>query len=78
MSTLDKLREKKAQLEARIQAETAKDKVRQRKIDTRKKIVIGGTVLSMIKRGEMTEERLLNMLDKHCNSITDRALFDLK
>jgi hypothetical protein len=78
MSTLDKLREKKAQLEARIQIETAKDKVKQRKLDTRKKIVIGGTVLSMIKIGDMTEERLLNMLDKHCNRVIDRALFDLK
>lgn len=78
MSTLDKLREKKAQLEARIQAETAKDKVKQRKLDTRKKIVIGGTVLSMLKNGEMTEERLLKMLDKHCKSIADRTLFDLK
>jgi hypothetical protein len=30
----------------------------------------------MVKSGEMTEEHLLNMLDKHCNSVTDRLLFD--
>ena len=76
-TTLEKLKAKKFQLEARIQAETAKDKIRERKLETRRKIVIGGTILSMIKSGEMEEERLLTMLDKHSKSIKDRTLFDL-
>ena len=77
-TTLEKLKAKKSQLEARIQAETAKDKVRERKLEIRRKIVIGGTILSMIKSGEMTEGRLLNMLDKHCKSSKDRDLFNFK
>jgi hypothetical protein len=77
ITTLDKLKAKKAQLEARIQAETTKDKVRERKLETRRKIVIGGTILSMIKSGEMGEERLLTMLDKHCKNVNDRSLFKL-
>jgi len=76
-TTLEKLKAKKSQLEARIQAETAKDKVRERKLETRRKIVIGGTILSMIKSGEMEEERLLTMLDKHCKNLNDRSLFKL-
>lgn len=77
ITTLDKLKAKKAQLEARIQAEKTKDKVRERKLETRRKIVIGGTILSMIKSGEMEEERLLTMLDKHCKNVNDRSLFNL-
>lgn len=31
----------------------------------------------MIKSGEMEEERLLTMLDKHCKKVNERSLFKL-
>jgi len=31
----------------------------------------------MIKSGEMEEEILLTMLDKHCKNVNDRLLFKL-
>ncbi len=76
-SKLEKMKAQQAQLQARINAEQQKEKDKQRKLDTRKKIVIGGTLLAMVKSGELSQERLDNMLDKNISSERDRNLLGL-
>ena len=74
---LDKLTQKREQLNAQIQALKSKEAAQKRKEDTKRKILIGGVVLKMLKTGEMPEDRLTQILDKHLDKDADRALFDL-
>lgn len=76
-SKLDQLTKKREQLNAQIQALKAKENKKKRKDDTRRKILIGGVVMKMLKTGEMPQERLNQILDKHLDKEADRALFDL-
>ncbi len=76
-SKLDKLTLKREQLNAKIQAIKSKEASQKRKDDTRRKVLIGGVVMKMIKTGEMPQERLTQILDKHLEKDADRTLFDL-
>ena len=77
ISQLDKLTQKREQLNAQIQAIKTKEAVQKRKEDTKRKILIGGVVLKMLKTGDMPQERLTQILDKHLDKAADRALFDI-
>ena len=74
---LDILNEKRDQLNAQIQALKAKEQGQKRKNETRRKVLIGGVVLKMLKTGEMPQERLDQILEKHLDTDRDRALFGL-
>ena len=74
---LDKLTLKREQLNAQIQAIKAKENQKKRKEDTKRKILIGGVVLKMLGTGEMPQDRLTKILDKHLTKDDDRALFEL-
>lgn len=74
---LDKLLEKQKQLAAQIQAIKAREKEADRKLDTRRKILIGGAVLAMVKRGDWPQDKLNSMLDREVHAEKDRALFGL-
>lgn len=74
---LKALEQKQAQIKAQIQALKARDTAKDRKEDTRRKILIGGVVLKMVKSGEMQEANLMRLLDKNLASERDRALFGL-
>ena len=76
-SKLEKMKQQQAQLQTRINAEQQKRKSKERKLETRKKIIKGGTLLAMVKSGELSQERLDNMLDKNIKSERDRALLNL-
>ena len=71
------LEQKQAQIKARIQALKARDTTQNRKGDDRRKILIGGVILKMIKTGEMQESRLNQILEKHLTAARDRAIFGL-
>ena len=77
MTKLEKLNLKREQLNAQIQAIKSKEASQKRKEDTRRKVLIGGVVMKMLKTGEMHQERLTQILDKHLEKDADRALFDL-
>lgn len=79
MSTnkLDTLTKKRDQINAQIQAIKAREQAQHRKDDTRRKVLVGGVVLKMLKTGEMPQERLNQILDKHLEKEADRALFSL-
>lgn len=74
---LEKLLEKQKQLAAQIQAIKAREKEADRKLDTRRKILIGGAVLAMVKRGDWNQDKLKSMLDREIHAEKDRALFGL-
>ena len=74
---LDSLTAKRDQLNAQIQAIRAREQAQKRKDDTRRKVLIGSVFLKMIKDGEMKQEQLDRILDKHLDKTRDRLLFGL-
>lgn len=50
---------------------------RARQDDTRRKILIGATVLARVDRDELDHDTLQAWLDAHLTRDDDRALFDL-
>jgi len=74
---LEKLLEKQKKLDAQIQAIRAREKEADRKLDTRRKILIGGAVLAMVKRGDWAKEKFDSLIDREIFSAKDRALFGL-
>ena len=80
MSTdkIDKLREKKLAIEAKLKAEIAKQSERERKEDTRRKILIGAMVLDKMKREPIYEKEINSKLSSYLTTERDRKLFDLE
>jgi len=76
---LDELREKEAQLKARIQKEKAKLATDERKRDTRRKIIAGALALEHAEQNPDSEFAtvLHRLLSRHVDRDQDRALFDL-
>jgi large subunit ribosomal protein L7/L12 len=74
---LEKLKEQRDKLNARIQQKEARLKSSERKIDTRKKILIGSYFLdNAIKENKLDE--IKSSMDKYLKRNSDRALFDLE
>jgi hypothetical protein len=73
----EKLKRLKLVQNARAERDKAKSKKRQRKEDTRRKILIGAIVLTKIEQGAMDEKQLKGWLDKALTRADDRALFGL-
>ena len=74
---LESLTAKRDQLNAQIQAIRAREQAQKRKDDTRRKVLIGSVFLKLIKDGEMKQEQLDRILDKHLDKERDRSLFGL-
>jgi hypothetical protein len=74
--SLEKLKEQREKLNARIQQKEARLKSSERKMDTRRKILIGSYFLdTAIKNG--TFEDIKKKLDSFLTRNSDRVLFDL-
>ena len=75
------LQERLQQLKAQQQRATARQKSldsrRQRKADTRRKILVGSIVLARVEQGRIPETELRAWLDEALKRPDDRALFDL-
>jgi len=76
-SKLDQLTKKRQQLNVQIQTLKSKESLQKRKEDTKRKVLIGGVVMKILKTGEMPQERLEHLLDKHLERPSDRVLFGL-
>lgn len=74
---LAELMKKEAELKAQIQAIKARESEEERKRDTRRKILIGGVILSKVKRGEWDQEKLQSLLNNELKADRDRELFGL-
>lgn len=79
---LEQLQKKRDQLNARIQSESAKLQAKQRKEDTRKKILIGAMIAKAVEDSEVVMIQqptdLTDMLDRYLTTKKDRSLFGLQ
>ena len=77
-----------ATLEARLRQLKVKERLvkarwrkqesqRERKADTRRKILVGAIVLAKVEQGVLTESQLRQWLDGALKRVDDRALFGL-
>lgn len=73
---LDNLLQKREQINAQIQKERAKQSQKQRKEDTRKKILLGALMIDMINKRELDEKKIFKRLDKFLTRDIDRKLFN--
>ncbi len=75
------LQEKLTQLKLRQQRLDARkraiDELRERKAMTRRKILVGGIVLTKVQQGEIDSEQFRGWLDQALTRADDRALFGL-
>lgn len=76
ISQIEKLKRQKEIIEARIQKAEAIHKERERKQDTRRKILLGAYFLDKLKQ-EGTFESIKKELNDFLKRNSDRALFDL-
>ncbi len=75
-STLERLKEQRAKLEARIQAAEARTKQANRKQDTRRKILVGSYYLDKaIKENKF--DTLKELMGQYLTRDSDRKLFEL-
>ena len=74
---IEKLEQKQAQLKAKIQLIRNREATKQRKIETRKKILAGSAVLDAACKDPAAQEKLTKLLDSFLTADRDRKLFDL-
>lgn len=73
---LESLKKKQGQLKAQIQALEAAEKTREKKRDTRRKILIGAYYLDQAIKENRFDE-IVKLMDGYLNRNSDRVLFDL-
>lgn len=73
----EKLKQLKAQRQAALARERAKEKEQLRKDDTRRKILIGSCMLKITEDDEQARAKLIAQMDKYLTDERDRKLFDL-
>ena len=74
---LDKLKQKKDILNARIQKIESSKKSKERKLDTRRKILIGSYYLDKASK-ENTYNQILEIMNSYLTRDSDRQLFNLE
>lgn len=75
------LQERLKQLQAQQQRAATRQRTlesrRERKADTRRKILVGAIVLARVEQGRLSKAELHGWLDESLTRPDDRALFDL-
>lgn len=77
MADVEKLKEKKRQLEAKIRKIEAVETQKKRKDDTRRKIIIGSLVLAEAESDPKLRKWLDGVIDRKLINDRDRELFGL-
>jgi hypothetical protein len=78
LSTLEeKLKRRKLKQHRAEARQRAIEAQRERKAETRRRILVGGVVLAKVRQGEIAEEQLRRWLDQGLTRADDRALFGL-
>lgn len=75
-TNIDKLKEQRRLIDARIQAAEARHKNSERKKDTRRKILLGSYYLEKAKK-ENQWEKVKELMNSYLSRNSDRKLFDL-
>ncbi len=73
---LEKLLQKREELNAEIQKARARKTAQKRKEDTRRKILLGALVIEMMNRGELDDGVIMKRLEGFLTRDIDRKLFD--
>ena len=73
---LEKLLEKREQLNAEIQKARARETAKKRKEDTRRKILLGALVIEMMDKGELDDGVIMKRLEGFLTRDIDRKLFN--
>ena len=76
-SKMETLKAKKEQIEARIKNLEAKERLKQKKQDTRRKILIGAMITEQMGKTEETKSKVMASLDGFLTRPMDRELFGL-
>ena len=78
-SRVEKLKAKKAQIDAQLKAAQARERTQKRKDDTRRKIIAGALALEHAERNPDSEftRTMLHLIQSGTKTDKDRALFDL-
>ena len=76
-NALEKLKQQRATLDARIQAAEARTRVSERKQDTRRKILIGAYYLEQAQRNQQQWAELQQIMTRYLTRENDRRLFEL-
>lgn len=75
---LEKLEQKKREIERKISEIRAKQSAEERKRETRKKVLIGAMILQQVNEGKYDKAHLTALLDDFLVRDVDRALFGLE
>ena len=75
---IEKLKERRAQLSNRIARLRNVERAKERKRETRRKILVGAAVIAEAKKFPKTERWLRRMLARRLTRPRDRALFGLE
>lgn len=73
----ERLKQLKAQKQAVLAREKAKQKEQERKDDTRRKILIGSCMLKITEDDEQARAKLIAQMGKYLTDERDRKLFNL-
>lgn len=76
-SQLEKLKEQRDAINARIQAAEARGRVSERKQDTRRKILIGAYYLDQAEQNPDQWSQLVKIMADYLTRDSDRRLFEL-
>ena len=74
---LRKLEKSAARIRAELQRVKGRAAQEARKRDTHRKILVGAMVLDQVQRGECSEKRLKDGMDRFLEKDRDRAVFEL-
>lgn len=75
---LDQLTERRQQIDEQIRQLKQRENAAARKADTRKKVLIGGVIMKLVKSGEMTQKQVTELLNQHVTNPRDREFLGLK
>lgn len=77
LSRLERLRQQQEAIATQIRQELAREAQHQRKLDTRRKVLVGAAVLNQVSQGKLTQEWLMQLLDEELTRECDRKIFEL-
>lgn len=77
-SRLQQLTQKRQQIDERIRQLRQRENAANRRADTRRKVIIGGVILRLVKTGVLKPEQLTDMLNKNVTDTRDREFLGLK
>lgn len=75
---LEQLTQKRQQIDERIQQLRQRENAEKRRADTRRKVIIGGVILRLVKTGVLKPEQLTGMLNQNVTDPRDREFLGLE